>query len=93
MILVPTYLETMQNIVTAAVIILEEVVRLLQRDSEVHQLAKDSHLGWNLLPYMLDEEETAYEERDSSHMIKSKEMVTAKKAFMAYHIDRTKTAS
>ena len=40
--LVSTCLETMQNLITAAVIVLEEVVRLLQRDSEVHQVAKDS---------------------------------------------------
>ena len=47
--LVPTDLETMQNITTAAVIVLEEIVRLLQRDSEVYQVAKDSHLGWDSL--------------------------------------------
>ena len=38
-VLVPTDLDTMQNITTAAVIVLEEIVRLLQRDSEVHLVA------------------------------------------------------
>ena len=90
--LVPTCLETMHNVITAAVIVLEDIVRLLQRDLEVHQVAKDSHLGWNLLPF-LDEEETAVEERDSTRLIKSKEVVSAKKTYMAYHVDRAKTAS
>ena len=39
-------------------------------------------MGWNLLPF-LDEEETTVEERDSVRLIKSKE-VTAEKAYMAY---------
>ena len=59
--LVPTNLDVMKDLSAAAVVVLEEIVRLLQRDSEVHQVAKDSHLGWNLLPF-LDEEE----EKDSS---------------------------
>ena len=71
---------------------MEEITRLLHRDCEVHQVAKDSHLGWSLLPF-LDEEETAYEERDSSKLIKSKEVVTAEKAYMSYHLDKGKTAS
>ena len=45
-----------------------------------------------MLPF-LDEEETAYEERDSSRMIKSKEVVTAEKAYMSYHLDNGKTAT
>ena len=76
--LVPTHLEVMKDLSVAAVVVLEEIVRLLQRDSEVHQVAKDSHLGWNLLPF-LDEEETAEEERDSSKLIKSKKVVAAKR--------------
>ena len=89
---VPTDLDTMKDLSAAAVIVLEEIVRLLQRDSEVHQVAKDSHLGWNLLPF-LDEEEIAVEERDSTRLIKSKEVVSAEKAYMAYHVDSAKTAS
>ena len=42
-------------------------------------------MGWSLLPF-LDEEETAYEERDSSKIIKSKDVVLAEKAFMSYHL-------
>ena len=41
----------------------------------------------------MDEEETAYEERDSTKIIKSKEVVLAEKAFMSYHLDKNKTAS
>ena len=43
--LVPTNLDNMKDLSTAAVLVLEEIVRLLKRDSEVHQVAKDSHLG------------------------------------------------
>ena len=50
--LVPTNLDNMKDLATAAVLVLEEIVRLLKRDSEVHQVAKDSHLGWNLLPFL-----------------------------------------
>ena len=90
-VLVPTDLVTMGAMEVAQVVILEEVTRLLQRDSEVHQVAKDSHLGWNLLPF-LDEEETAYEERDSTRLIKTKEVETDEKAYMAFHVDTAKTA-
>ena len=88
----PTDLVKVGAVIVAQVVLLEEVTRLLLRDCEVHQVAKDSHLGWSLLPF-LDEEETAYEERDSTKLIKSKEVVLAEKAFMSYHIDHTKTAS
>ena len=57
--MVPTDLVTMGAMVVVKVVILEEVTRLLQRDSEVHQVAKNNHLGWNLLPF-LAEEETDY---------------------------------
>ena len=43
--LVPTVLVTMGTMVAAASVILEEVTRLLQRNSEVHQVAKGSHQG------------------------------------------------
>ena len=55
-------------------------------------MAKDCHLGWSLLLF-LDEEESAYEEHDSTKIIKSKEVVLAEKAFMSYHLDKGKTAS
>ena len=61
-VLVPTDLVTVGALIVAQFVLLDEVTRLLQRDSEVHQVAKDSHLGWSLVPF-LDEEETAYEER------------------------------
>ena len=89
---VPTDLVQVGAVILAQTVLLEEVTRLLLRDCEVHQVAKDSHLGWSLLPF-LDEEETAYEERDSSKIIKSKEVVLAEKAFMSYHLDKGKTAS
>ena len=88
--LVPTDLDTMRDLSAAAAVVLEEIVRLLQSDLDVHQVAQDSHLGWNLLPF-LDEEETAVEERDSSRLIKSKKVVTTEKAFMAYHIEKRKS--
>ena len=44
--LVPSNLDDMKDLAAAAVLILEEIVRLLQRDSEVQQVVKDSHLGW-----------------------------------------------
>ena len=89
---VPTNLVQVGAVILAHTVLLEEITRLLHRDCEVHQVAKDSHLGWSLLPF-LDEEETAYEERDSSKIIKSKEVVLAEKAFMSYHLDKGKTAS
>ena len=70
---VPTDLVQVGAVIVAQVVLLEEVTRLLLRDCEVHQVAKDSHLGWSLLP-LLGEEETAYEERDSTKIIKSKEV-------------------
>ena len=66
-VLVPTDLVKVGAMI---VVLLEEVTRLLLRDCEVHQVAKDSHLGWSLLPF-LDEEETAYKERNSRKWIKS----------------------
>ena len=46
----------------------------------------------DLLPF-LDEEETAEEEKDSTKVIKSKEVVAAEKAYKSFHIDRNKTAN
>ena len=89
---VPTSLVRAGAVILAQTVLLEEVTRIIQRDSEVHQIAKDSHIGWNLLPF-LDEEETAYEERDSSRMIKSKDIATAEKAYMSYTLDKTKTSN
>ena len=89
---VPTSLVRAGAVILAQTVLLEEVSRILQRDSEVHQVAKDSHIGRNLLPF-LDEEETAYEERDSTRMIKSKDITTAEKAYMSYSLDKTKTSN
>ena len=46
-------------------------------------MAKDSHLGLNLLPF-LDEEKTAEEEKDSTKLIKSKELVATEKAILHF---------
>ena len=45
-----------------------------------------------MLPF-LDEEETAYEERDSTRLIKTKDITTAEKAYMSYNLDKTKTSN
>ena len=37
----PTNLDVMKDLSAAAVLVLEEIVRLLQRDSEVHQVVAD----------------------------------------------------
>ena len=84
---VPTSLVRAGAVILAQTVLLEEISRILHRDS-VHQVAKDSHIGWSLLPF-LDEEETAYEERDSTRMIKSKDITTAEKAYMSYSLDKT----
>ena len=44
------------------------------------------------MPY-LDEEETAVEERDSSRLIKSKDIATAEKNYMTYTLDKSKTST
>ena len=49
---VPTSLVRAGAVILAQTVLLEEVSRILQRDSEVHQVAKDSHIGWNLLPFL-----------------------------------------
>ena len=90
--LVPVNLEDMADLALAAFQILEEIVRILLRDNEVHQVAKDNHLGWNILPF-LDEEEVAVEEKDSARIIKSKDVVAAEKSFMSFSIDKQKTAN
>ena len=89
---VPVSLDRATALIEAQVIVLEEMSRLLQRDNEVHQIAKDSHIGWALLPY-LDEEETASEEKDSLKLIKSKDISTAEKAYMSFNLDKNKTSS
>ena len=89
---VPVSVDRATAIIEAQVIVLEEMSRILQRDNEVHQIAKDSHIGWALLPY-LDEEETASEEKDSLKLIKSKDITTAEKAFMSFSLDKSKTSS
>ena len=66
--------------------------RLILRDNEVHQIAKDSHIGWALLPF-LDEEETASDEKESLKLIKSKAISDAEKAYMSFHVDKNKTSS
>ena len=85
-------LEDMAVVAAAAVFIMEEIVRILLRDDEVHQVAKESHLGWKILPY-LDEEEVAEEEKDSSRIIKSKDVSAAEKSFLSFAIDRQKNLS
>ena len=46
----PVSLERAAATIKAQVVMLEEISRILLRDNEVHQIAKDSHVGWNLLP-------------------------------------------
>ena len=89
---VPVSLDRATILIEAQVIVLEEMSRLLLRDNEVHQIAKDSHIGWALLPY-LDEEETATEEKDSLKLIKSKAISEAEKAYMSFNLDKNKTSS
>ena len=91
-VLVPTNLDRAGATILAQTVLLEEISRILQRDSELHQIAKDSHVGWSLLPY-LDEEETAVEERDSLRLIKSKDIATAEKNYMTYTLDKSKTST
>ena len=69
-------LADMVDMAASAVLIMEEITRILLRDNEVHQVAKESHLGWKILPY-LDEEEVAEDEKDSSCIIKSKDVSAA----------------
>ena len=90
--LVPGSLEDMSDLAVAAVQILEENVRILLRDNEVHQVAKESHLGWNIITF-LNEEEVDEEEKDSARIIKSKDVVAAEKSFMSFSIDWQKMAN
>ena len=78
---VPTSLVQVGAVILAQTVLLEEITRLLQRDCEVHQVAKDSHIGWSLLPF-LDKEEMAYEERDSTKMIKSKDITPQRRLYV-----------
>ena len=89
---VPVSIDRATALIQNQVIVLEEMSRLLLRDNEVHQITKDSHIGWALLPY-LDEEETATEEKDSLKLIKSKDISTAEKAYMSFNLDKNKTSS
>ena len=89
---VPVSFDRTTILIEAQVVVLEEMSRLLLRDNEVHQIAKDSHIGWALLPY-LDEEETATEEKESLKLIKSKAISEAEKAYMSFHVDKNKTYS
>ena len=41
---VPTDLEDIADVAAAAVTVMEEIVRLLLRDNEVHVVAKNSHI-------------------------------------------------
>ena len=91
-VLVPVNLDRAAATIQAQTVLLEEISRILQRDSEVHQIAKDSHVGWSLLPY-LDEEETAVEEKDSLKLIKSKDIAAAEKSYMTYTLDKSKTST
>ena len=86
---VPVSFDDMTTLIESQVVILEELSRLLLRDTEVHLIAKESHVGWALLPF-LDEEETAEEERDSLKLIKSKVITDAEKDFMNFHVAKNK---
>ena len=48
-VLVPVNLDRAASTILAQTVLLEEISRILQRDSEVHQIAKDSHVGWSVL--------------------------------------------
>ena len=89
---VPVSFDGTTILIEAQVVVLEEMSRLLLRDTEVHQIAKDSHIRWALLPF-LDEEETAAEEKESLKLIKSKAISDAEKAFMSFHVDKNKTST
>ena len=89
---VPVSFDGTTILIKAQVVVLEEMSRLILRDNEVHQIAKDSHIGWALLPF-LDEEETASEEKESLKLIKSKAISDAEKAYMSFHVDKNKTSS
>ena len=57
---VPVSFDDMTILIESQVVVLEELSRLLLRDTEIHLITKESHIGWALLPF-LDEEETAAE--------------------------------
>ena len=86
---VPVSFDDMTLLIESQVVVLEELSRLLLRDTEVHLITKESHIGWALLPF-LDEEETAEEEKESLKLIKSKVISDAEKAFMSFHVDKNK---
>ena len=41
-------------LIKSQVVVLEEMSRLILRVNEVHQIAKYSHIGWALLPFLYD---------------------------------------
>ena len=86
---VPVSFDGMTTLIESQVVVLEELSRLLLRDTEVHLITKESHVGWALLPW-LDEEETAEEDKDSLKLIRSKTITDAEKAFMSFHVDKNK---
>ena len=86
---VPVSFDDMTLLIESQVVVLEELSRLLLRDTEVHLITKESHIGWALLPF-LDEEETAEEDKDSLKLIKTKTISDAEKAFMSFHVDKNK---
>ena len=86
---VPVSIDDMTILIESQVVVLEELSRILLRDTEIHLITKESHIGWALLPF-LDEEETAEEEKDSLKLIKSKVITDAGKAFMSFHVDKNK---
>ena len=86
---VPVSFDDMTLLIESQVVVLEELSRLLLRDTEIHLITKESHIGWALLPF-LDEEETAEDEKDSLKLIKSKVITDAEKAFMSFHVDKNK---
>ena len=86
---VPVSFDDMTLLIESQVVVLEELSRLLLRDTEVHLITKESHIGWALLPF-LDEEETAEEDKESLKLIKSKTISDAEKAFMSFHVDKNK---
>ena len=61
-------LNTINDLVGAANLVLKEVLRILKRETEMHTAVQESHLGWRAAAE-LDKEELDDKEKESAKLL------------------------
>ena len=89
---VPTDLTSTTEIIAASVGVLQEMKRLLSRESEMHKIAQVSPLGWKTVAE-LDKKEVDSEELEEEKVVTSALVTSAENSFMSYTLALNKAKS